>query len=870
MQLFRSVSVGDCDGSQPPIIDCTPVQKRWFKKTIDGVRACSPRRVGGGASGIRVKPFQRRSAAATRHRSAVHTFAPKQNQTTKPASSDLARPRTATRGLNHQADRLLHLQRAIGNQALLRMAKTHPEELKARLTGTASPRLGHEFSRIPIHPPAAGVIQTKLAINKPGDEFEQEADRVAEQVMRMPELHLQRKCACGGSCAKCQDEADRLRMKSLGPRTAVGAVPAPPIVHEALRSPSQSLDGGTRAFMQPRFGREFGDVRVHTDETAARSAAAVRAQAYTVGRDIVFSAGQFAPQTPVGRRLLAHELTHVVQQDGGRGGVVQRAPSGQPTADSPAEVLGAIVHILSTRNMDIGLAQDVGPAGEQISAPGYYTDIKKSVHESGHVALLWEWYRIALASEPNGRGGRASIEGSAARRRIAKADAETRPLLTSVSIGRGPGGGLAAAYSKGVEDLTSRAAREEVTAQIDVGMARERLAPGHLEKKPESEEEETKSLLRQMIDLNLELVEASHKVSEHYGETIHEAAGKARELYDERLREYLTRVFKEHDVFAEAPEPREFEHASSRFVTGMAFVKGGLDAALAIMAVADPEKRAELFATHSQFFGKVGGAAQISKVMLQFASGGIAYYGYATYSVAKVTGNTKLAEEVLDLTVHRIGSVASGLYLVGALHGTAVLLDPEATATQKGEAAVETITNVVALAGTAGRWVPMLEGVAGWSGPIAAALAINWFALKHAAAAYQEAKEGIASLGGREYRDDAFDAATEVQEWMGRLAVTHALLAMESDEPRRKQLEKYAAQLPLGARRPASEAVLRQGLRWRGQAGRRGPGRPARPAAARHSAGGRGALVRANRRSRLDARSWRRSRPPSSNGAGSC
>jgi hypothetical protein len=101
---------------------------------------------------------------------------------------------------------------------------------------------------------------------------------------------------------------------------------------------------------------------------------------------------------------------------------------------------------------------------------------------------------------------------------------------------------------------------------------------------------------------------------------------------------------------------------------------------------------------------------------------------------------------------------------------------------------VEVITNVVALAGTTG-----LEGVAGWSGPIAAALSINWWALKHAASMYEGAKEGIASMGGGEYRDEAWTAATEVQEWMGRLAVTNALLNVESDEPRRKQLEKYAA-----------------------------------------------------------------------------
>ncbi|MGB9632210.1 MAG: DUF4157 domain-containing protein [Chloroflexaceae bacterium] len=88
----------------------------------------------------------------------------------------------------------------------------------------------------------------------------------------------------------------------------------PPIVHEVLRSPGQPLDAETRAFMEPRFGHDFSRVRVHTDARAAESARAVNALAYTVGRDVVFGAGQYAPGASAGRRLLAHELAHVVQQ----------------------------------------------------------------------------------------------------------------------------------------------------------------------------------------------------------------------------------------------------------------------------------------------------------------------------------------------------------------------------------------------------------------------------------------------------------------------------------------------------------------------------------------------------------------------------
>jgi hypothetical protein len=91
----------------------------------------------------------------------------------------------------------------------------------------------------------------------------------------------------------------------------------PEIVHEVLRSPGEPLDRPAREYFEPHFGEDFSRVRVHTGEQAAASARAVNALAYTVGRNVVFAAGRYAPSTAEGRRLLAHELTHVVQQSAG-------------------------------------------------------------------------------------------------------------------------------------------------------------------------------------------------------------------------------------------------------------------------------------------------------------------------------------------------------------------------------------------------------------------------------------------------------------------------------------------------------------------------------------------------------------------------
>ena len=179
---------------------------------------------------------------------------------------------------------------------------------------------------------------------------------------------LQRKCACGGSggvtgeCAECKDKRGGALQRAAARPGSVDAVP--PIVHEVLRSPGRPLDPATRAFMEPRFGHQFasvpshrespriatsalrlgepGDryeqeadrsaelvmrsssfsapahdfsrVRIHTGEQAARAAAGVNARAFTVGSDIVFGANRYSPGTSAGNRLLAHELTHVVQQ----------------------------------------------------------------------------------------------------------------------------------------------------------------------------------------------------------------------------------------------------------------------------------------------------------------------------------------------------------------------------------------------------------------------------------------------------------------------------------------------------------------------------------------------------------------------------
>jgi hypothetical protein len=159
-------------------------------------------------------------------------------------------------------------------------------------------------------------LQTKLKISEPGDQYEQEADRIADEVMRMPEPEVQRQVEPGE-----EEEEERVQRQAIsaGTQANTNAKPetsgAPSIIHEVLASPGQPLDAETRSFMESRFGHNFSLVRVHTDPHAAESAQAVNAVAYTVGHEVVFGNNRYMPQSLEGKRLLAHELTHVLQQE---------------------------------------------------------------------------------------------------------------------------------------------------------------------------------------------------------------------------------------------------------------------------------------------------------------------------------------------------------------------------------------------------------------------------------------------------------------------------------------------------------------------------------------------------------------------------
>ncbi len=234
-------------------------------------------------------------------------------------------------------------------------------QLHAR--GTVVEASGHDFGRQPVHtaPIASGACPLalaspracpfggachscptralpKLAVSRRGDSHEREASQTAETIIRMIATPLiQPKSVRRG----LNDEKELQRNATpdqgsdseLGQETLAG-------VHEVLRSPGQPMDLAARALFEPRFGRNFSQVRIHADSKASESARAVNARAYTIGDSIVFEAGQYAPTTHLGQELLAHELTHVCQQSNSNTLALQRE-EGRPTqADASSAARG--------------------------------------------------------------------------------------------------------------------------------------------------------------------------------------------------------------------------------------------------------------------------------------------------------------------------------------------------------------------------------------------------------------------------------------------------------------------------------------------------------------------------------------------------
>jgi hypothetical protein len=188
-------------------------------------------------------------------------------------------------------------------------------------------------------------FQTKLTVNQLNDIYEQEADTMADRVMRITDPTLNGNAFFKPSlttvqrkCQHCEEEEKLHRKESSGAEVQGSNELDNYVV--SLSSSGRALPQSSRSFFEPRFGKNFSNVRIHTDSVAAKSAQSINALAYTTGNNIVFNTGQYSPESESGKKLMAHELTHVVQQGSNvvAREMIQRTP-GVNASDSFKEII---------------------------------------------------------------------------------------------------------------------------------------------------------------------------------------------------------------------------------------------------------------------------------------------------------------------------------------------------------------------------------------------------------------------------------------------------------------------------------------------------------------------------------------------------
>lgn len=293
----------------------------------------------------------------------MRTFAQKPKVAQQTTSTKSTTPSRAFWGLSRDGQAILHLQRTVGNHAMRRLLKAdHEEREDGPPTGTSS-RHAHDCSSVPSHAKVHPEIQPKLTVNNPEDIYEREADRVANQVLQQKSsekeqtqnVEIQAKGASLGRNIN-QDLENQLNLsKGIG----------------------RQLSESARSFFEPRMRYDFSKVRVHTDSEAAQMNQELGARAFTHSQDIYFGAGQYNPESTAGKQLLAHELTHVMQQQPGPSYMHAR---GLSQMRAPAQIQRKLV--LTGSSTNIARVVAVMNAGIDFRA-------SVRVKPSGEVEIVW-------------------------------------------------------------------------------------------------------------------------------------------------------------------------------------------------------------------------------------------------------------------------------------------------------------------------------------------------------------------------------------------------------------------------------------------------------------------------------------------------
>lgn len=277
---------------------------------------------------------------------------------------------------------------------------SHGAFMRSSLGETKSDPVRWSFSTLPVYAPSLPVVQPYPTAGRVDDPLEREADRIADVVLSMPEAAGAQASrlpdavsAVGGNsglqraCAACAEEEEVVQAKKTSNSDMAAILPGLPR-SELSGASGRALPPSVRAFFEPRFGADFASVRIHDGETASRLAASINARAFTMGRDLVFGAGQYRPDAVSGRRLLAHELTHVLQQGKARGAVRGLA------ATRSSSLSGAAAPGLVQAQMDSPAPSPLGLLSQSICPATRVTWLKR---EAGGTA--YEYFRVSAGTK---------------------------------------------------------------------------------------------------------------------------------------------------------------------------------------------------------------------------------------------------------------------------------------------------------------------------------------------------------------------------------------------------------------------------------------------------------------------------------------
>ena len=271
-----------------------------------------------------------------------------------------------------------------------------------------------DFNKIPLFSPQTAIIQPKLKISQPNDKYEQEADAVAEKIANTPKVDIKPYKAAAVNPTlqnnatnskeknkepekeeqEEQEDPEDLQKrkiqkdfsdgrqngnrKILLPLSGTNAPAPSATVLQTLQSPGQPLDKAILSFMELRFGFDFSNVQIHDNAEAHQSAKDINALAYTHGNHIAFDAGRYAPQTVQGKKLLAHELTHVVQQNAG----IYRKINQSVVVDN------------AQKNEDSTPATQTGPDPDDEEIVSQFAAVNKGLSKQN----LTKWIKISIAN----------------------------------------------------------------------------------------------------------------------------------------------------------------------------------------------------------------------------------------------------------------------------------------------------------------------------------------------------------------------------------------------------------------------------------------------------------------------------------------